>query len=116
MLIEPENIDILALLDDFVLFLSIFQNWYNPFEVTFPPKPSPGLLGWIAVIRSFENGTGCEIDSAVCFCGKMLLGRSKLAPSVNSLLECVSATSWQSGTSVRISHLSKNHSWSLFLQ
>ena len=91
--------------------MSIFQNWYNPSEVTFPPKPS-GLLGWIPVIRSFENDTACEIDSAVCFCGKMLLGRSKLAPSVNSLLECV----WQSGTGVRISHLSKNHSWSVFLQ
>ena len=46
----------------------------------------------------------------------MLLGRSKLAPSVNSLPECFSATSWQSGTGVRISHLSKNHSWSVFLQ
>ena len=98
--------------------MAIFQNCDNPFEVNFSAKPSSGLvnLGWIPVIRSFENDTACEIDSAVCFCGKMLLGRSKLTPSVNSLLECFSATSWQSCTGVRISHLSKNHSWSVFLQ
>ena len=104
-------------------FLAIFQNCDNPFEVNFPPKPSSGLLGWIPVIRSFENDTACEIDSAVCFCSVFLRQnvtrsfetrtvrqftsgvffcdklavwhrRSNLTLVQESLLECVFATNW----------------------